>query len=63
MDPICYLFSIRTSAWMSRHGTYTSDVGDAREFAYAEALAMCRRHKDGNGVTLIPVRKEDMEQL
>jgi hypothetical protein len=63
MDTTSYLFSTRLHGWMSRHGNYTSDVKEARVFPLAEALAMCHRHKDGTGVTLIPVRVRDMEQL
>lgn len=62
MNP-CYLFSLRTAAWMSRHGTYTSDVSQARVVDLVEAIIICAKHKDGNGIVLIPVRVEDVEAL
>lgn len=59
----CYLFSLRTAAWLSRQGNHTSDLSEAREFPHAAAIAMCLKHKDGRGLVLIPVRKEDVGQL
>lgn len=63
MDTTAYLFSIRLQGWMSRHGNYTSDLGEARQFTLGEAITMSKRHKDGRGISLVPVRKEDMDLL
>lgn len=55
-----YLYSGRNQGWLTRSGTYSSDPAEARNFERADALAMCRRHKNQGGYQLLPVREEDL---
>lgn len=60
MEDTYYIASLKLGAWMSRSGTYTTDIKDAREFDRMEALIFVKKQKNG-GNTVIPVSKADME--
>lgn len=62
MNEIYYIASLKLSAWLSRTGTYTTDVKEAREFDRMEALIFIKKQKNGGNV-VIPVRKQDLEEI
>lgn len=43
-----YIWSIRMNAWIGAAGG-TSDAEHAKQYAFEEALEICRRQRDGQG--------------
>jgi len=65
MTPIYFLYSARSSGWMTTSGIYSSEIKDAKEFSQAEALKLCKLHYK-NGMSefgLIPVSFSDIKAI
>jgi hypothetical protein len=61
-DDTYYLASLKLSAWMSKTGQYTSDITQARELTYPEAIAVAKRHKQASAI-LVPVAASAMRDI
>lgn len=62
MDIPYYVASLRGAGWFSRSSQFNTQIEEAKEFTYDDALALCKRYKS-NGHILVPVRKSDMERI
>ncbi len=62
MDTPYYVASLRGSGWFSKSSQFNTQMSEAKEFDYDEALALCKRYKS-NGHICVPVRKSDMERI
>lgn len=57
-----YVASLRGAGWFSRSSQFNTQLDEAKEFYYEEAIALCKRYKS-NGHILVPVKKMDMEAI
>lgn len=57
-----YVASLRGAGWFSRSSQFNTQMSEAKEFTYLDALALCKRYKS-NGHVCVPVRKSDMERI
>lgn len=55
-----YVAQLRGGGWFSKTSQFTTQLSEAKEMDYLEAIKMCRLYKS-NGVICVPVRKGDME--
>lgn len=58
MESLTYiLWSARLGAWFTAGGTYISDLNQAKQFTYTEALDQCKvfRGSQGAAFALLPV--------
>lgn len=62
MDTPYLVASLRGSGWFSRSSQFNTQMDEAKEFTYLDALALCKRYKS-TGHILVPVRKSDMERI
>lgn len=62
MEAPYYVASLRGSGWFSKSSQFDTDLKNAKEFDYLDALALCKRYKS-NGHVCVPVRKSDMERI
>lgn len=51
------LWSTKMSGWLSTHGTYTSELKQARRYNEPDAITLCSRHyeSDDESYGMIPV--------
>lgn len=62
MDTPYLVASLRGAGWFSRSSQFNTQMSEAKEFAYLDALTLCKRYKS-NGHVCVPVRKSDMERI
>lgn len=62
MDPTYYVASLRGAGWFSRSSQFNTQIEEAKEMSFSDAIALCRRYKS-NGHICVPVSKLDMEQV
>lgn len=60
----CYLLSLRMNAWISKNGTGTSDIKEARKYTHDDAIDFCRLQKQADDTFgTVPIRCEDIEAM
>lgn len=57
-----YVASLRGSGWFSKSSQFNTQIEEAKEMYYEEAIALCKRYKS-NGHICVPVKKMDMDQI
>lgn len=57
------LWNARNGGWLTRGGTYSSELPEARPFTRADAIEMCKVHKAMDAYGLIPVDAEMMDDV
>ena len=62
MEAPYYVASLRGSGWFSKSSQFNTQLSEAKQFDYLDAIALCKRYK-ANGHVLVPVRKSDMERI
>lgn len=62
MDAPYYVASLRGAGWFSKSSQFNTQLSEAKEMSYLDALALCKRYKS-NGHICVPVQKSDMERI
>lgn len=62
MDTPYYVASLRGAGWFSKSSQFNTQISEAQEFEYSEAIDRCRRYKS-IGHICVPVMKSDMELI
>ena len=57
------LYSPKANGWLTRSSTYSTDLKEAWVGDRAEALRICKLHRDQAGRNMIPVRQEDINAI
>jgi len=57
-----YVASLKGQGWFSKTSQFNTDLKQAKEMYYEEAIAMCKRFKSA-GHICVPVQKRDVEAI
>lgn len=63
MEPTYLVFSLRTAAWLSPVGNYTSDWKKAMKMSRSSAREICKQHMLNGKIVSIPVAEADLNDL
>jgi hypothetical protein len=52
MSPTYYIYSTRANGWVYRGGNFGTDLAQARQFEYTEAIDYCQKHTTHEGAPI-----------